>query len=296
MKLQVNNRILYEDITHTYIDVESGKELSGCTIVLKRYGISPNYSAIPDSVMDNASERGSRIHKEISDYINFGTCETEAQKEYAKLGLDSIASEYLVSDNENFATSIDVVLGDCSLVDIKTTYTLHVNYLSWQLSINAYLFELQNPELKVPKLYGAYYKKDGTFSVVEVQRIPVDEVKRLLSAYLNDEEFTPSQTKVTTGDTRIAEIYELEKFIATIKQDAEVAENRKKKLLNTLYDEMSKNGVDKIENDFMTITKVSPTESTRVDSGMLKTLHPAIYNEVLKKSQVKGYVKVKIKK
>lgn len=296
MKLQVNNRILYEDITHTYIDVESGKELSGCTIVLKRYGISPNYSAIPDSVMDNASERGSRIHKEISDYINFGTCETEAQKEYAKLGLDSIASEYLVSDNENFATSIDVVLGDCSLVDIKTTYTLHVNYLSWQLSINAYLFELQNPELKVPKLYGAYYKKDGTFSVVEVQRIPVDEVKRLLSAYLNDEEFTPSQTKVTTGDTRIAEIYELEKFIATIKQDAEIAENRKKKLLNTLYDEMSKNGVDKIENDFMTITKVSPTESTRVDSGMLKTLHPAIYNEVLKKSQVKGYVKVKIKK
>lgn len=296
MKLQVNNRILYEDITHTYIDVESGKELSGCTIVLKRYGISPNYSAIPDSVMDNASERGSRIHKEISDYINFGTCETEAQKEYAKLGLDSIASEYLVSDNENFATSIDVVLGDCSLVDIKTTYTLHVNYLSWQLSINAYLFELQNPELKVPKLYGAYYKKDGTFSVVEVQRIPVDEVKRLLSAYLNDEEFTPSQTKVTTGDTRIAEIYELEQFIASIKQDAEIAENRKKKLLNTLYDEMNKNGVDKIENDFMTITKVSPTESTRVDSGMLKTLHPAIYNEVLKKSPVKGYVKVKIKK
>lgn len=296
MKLQVNNRILYEDITHTYIDVESGKELSGCTIVLKRYGISPNYSAIPDSVMDNASERGSRIHKEISDYINFGTCETEAQKEYAKLGLDSIASEYLVSDNEHYATSIDVVLGDCSLVDIKTTYTLHVNYLSWQLSINAYLFELQNPELKVPKLYGAYYKKGGTFSVVEVQRIPVDEVKRLLSAYLNDEEFTPSQTKVTTGDTRIAEIYELEQFIASIKQDAELAENRKKKLLNTLYDEMSKNGVDKIENDFMTITKVSPTESTRVDSGMLKTLHPAIYNEVLKKSQVKGYVKVKIKK
>lgn len=296
MKLQVNNRILYEDITHTYIDVESGKELSGCTIVLKRYGISPNYSAIPDSVMDNASERGSRIHKEISDYINFGTCETEAQKEYAKLGLDSIASEYLVSDNENFATSIDVVLGDCSLVDIKTTHILHVNYLSWQLSINAYLFELQNPELKVPKLYGAYYKKDGTFSVVEVQRIPVDEVKRLLSAYLNDEEFTPSQTKVTTGDTRIAEIYELEQFIASIKQDAEIAENRKKKLLNTLYDEMNKNGVDKIENDFMTITKVSPTESTRVDSGMLKTLHPAIYNEVLKKSPVKGYVKVKIKK
>ena len=59
---------------------------------------------------------------------------------------------------------------------------------------------------------------------------------------------------------------------------------------------MNKNGVDKIENDFMTITKVSPTESTRVDSGMLKTLHPAIYNEVLKKSPVKGYVKVKIKK
>ena len=40
MKLQVNNRILYEDITHTYIDVESGRGLSGGTIDLKRYGIS----------------------------------------------------------------------------------------------------------------------------------------------------------------------------------------------------------------------------------------------------------------
>lgn len=129
MKLQVNNRILYEDITHTYIDVERGKELSGCTIVLKRYGISPDYSAIPDSVMDSASERGSRIHKEISDYINFGTCETEAQKEYAKLGLDSIASEYLVSDNENFATSMNVVLGDCSLVDIKALGFTQTHYL-----------------------------------------------------------------------------------------------------------------------------------------------------------------------
>jgi len=295
MKLQVNNRILYEDITHTYIDVESGKELSGCTIVLKRYGISPDYSAIPDPVMDSASERGSRIHKEISDYINFGTCETEAQKEYAKLGLDSIASEYLVSDNENFATSIDVVLGDCSLVDIKTTHRLYANALSWQLSINAYLFELQNPKLKVPKLYGAYYKKDETFSIVEVPRIPVDEVKRLLNAYLNDEEFTPSQTKVTTGDTRIAEIYELEQFITSIKQDAELAEKRKKKLLDALYEEMSKNGIDKIENDLMTITKIAPTESTRVDTGLLKTLHPTIYSEVTKKSPVKGYVKVKIK-
>ena len=95
--------------------------------------------------------------------------------------------------------------------------------------------------------------------------------------------------------TRIAEIYELEQFITSIKQDAELAEKRKKKLLDALYEEMSKNGIDKIENNFMTITKVSPTESTRVDSGMLKTLHPAIYNEVLKKSPVKGYVKVKIK-
>jgi len=58
---------------------------------------------------------------------------------------------------------------------------------------------------------------------------------------------------------------------------------------------MSKNGIDKIENDFMSITKIAPTESTRLDTGMLKTLQPAIYNEFTKKYPVKGYVKVKIK-
>ena len=46
----------------------------------------------------------------------------------------------------------------------------------------------------------------------------------------------------------------------------------------------------------MTITKIAPTESTRLDTGMLKTLQPAIYNEFTKKYPVKGYVKVKIKK
>ena len=50
------------------------------------------------------------------------------------------------------------------------------------------------------------------------------------------------------NDTRSAEKFmKLEKFITTIKQDAELQKNRKKKkkLLDTLYDEMSKNGVDK---------------------------------------------------
>lgn len=295
IKLRRNLHVFYDDITHTYVNKDTQEAISGCTIVLKRYGISPNYSAVPDDVLRNASERGTKIHQEISDYINFGTCETEAQREYAKLGLDSIASEYLVSDNQHFATSIDIVLGDGSLVDIKTTSMLHINYLSWQLSISAYLFELQNPTIRVPKLYGLHYRHGSPFRMVEVPRIPAAEIERLLLAYINYEDFTPSPAKIPLYDTRLAEIYSLERLIADIKKDEERVMKEKNKLSELLFKEMDKNGVDKIENNYMTITKIAPSVRVGVDATKLKLSYPEIFNEVSRETNVKGFVKIRIK-
>ncbi len=66
-----------------------------------------------------------------------------------------------------------------SLGDIKTTASLDREYLSWQLSIYAYLFELQNPLIKVDKLFGIWLRGNKS-ELVEIERKPDAEVKRLL--------------------------------------------------------------------------------------------------------------------
>ena len=70
-------------------------------------------------------------------------------KERTNVGYKAFANEYTVSDNEHFASNIDCVWEKderISLGDIKTTANLDLEYLGWQLSIYAYLFELQNPQ------------------------------------------------------------------------------------------------------------------------------------------------------
>ena len=64
-------------------------------------------------------------------------------------GYDALANEYTVSDEEYFASNIDCVWekeGEISLADIKTTYRIDKESLSWQLSIYAYLLRGRIPD------------------------------------------------------------------------------------------------------------------------------------------------------
>ena len=83
-------------------------------------------------------------------------------------------SEYLISDNAHYASMIDKVyrVNDNTFdrCDIKTYGAMTVEKFEkaeWQLSIYAYLFELQNPKAKVRNLFIIHLrnkpKKDGSF-------------------------------------------------------------------------------------------------------------------------------------
>lgn len=120
-------------------------------------------------------------------------------------GFKPIANEHTVSDNEKYASQIDNVwqyeeTGGIWLVDTKTNnislYPLcgyfnpsYFNsgeealkeYLSWQLSIYAVLFEAENPGLKVEGLACNWLRKDNSaFWIIE--RKPDSLVRELLSS------------------------------------------------------------------------------------------------------------------
>lgn len=120
------------------------------------------------------------VSRELEDYI-------ELRGEYIP-----VANEYTVS-NGRYASNIDNVWMNppsrgIILADTKTNNLNYYpgktaalkEYLSWQLSIYAELFEQQNPGLKVEKLVGNWLRR-GQRRQWMIERKSSDEVNAILS-------------------------------------------------------------------------------------------------------------------
>ena len=100
--------------------------------------------------------------------------------------------------------------GKVCLGDVKTTYQLDKEYISWQLSIYKYLFNLINPDIEVDKLY-AIWVRDGA-TLHEVPEIPQEEVIELLECEREGRQYERKDV-ATTQD---------EKAITVVRQMADV--------------------------------------------------------------------------
>ena len=182
----IKSPILFDPEAHTYHTPE-GVRMQGITGMISRQLFPNEYKDVPQSVLDKAAGRGKAVHQlcELVDDLELTPDNPEAQAYISlkeRLGLDYVASEYIVSDNTHFASPIDKVYADGDkfvLADIKTTYKLNESYVRWQLSIYSYLFELQNPGAVISKLL-ALWIRDGHASAYEMERIPVETVKELM--------------------------------------------------------------------------------------------------------------------
>ena len=187
----VNSTVIFDPEAHTYHTPE-GVELQGITGMLHRQLFPDEYRDVPQHILDRAAQRGHTVHQlcELADDLGI-TPEEPDGLAYVRLrdemGLVYRASEYLVSDNRRFASAIDKVYeeGDdaFTLADVKTTYRLNEDYVRWQLSIYAYLFELQNPGARVVRLL-ALWVRDGRASAFPMERIPSNIVTSLLETNL----------------------------------------------------------------------------------------------------------------
>lgn len=185
------SEVVFNEIDHTYTYL--GTQLTGVTSMLSRTIFKDKYKGIPKEVLAKAADYGHNIHEQIEIVDSMGvTSDTPAVQDYLRIrqenGLIPIANEYLISDEEYMASSIDVLYGVedspvlVDLTDIKTTSKLDMEYLSWQLSIYAYLFERQNPHLKVRRLLAMWLPKPqyGRSALVEVLRKPKEAIEVLI--------------------------------------------------------------------------------------------------------------------
>lgn len=287
--------VIFNELDHTY--TLDDKSLNGVTSILNRQLFADKYSGISDEILNKAAEYGKGVHESIELYDSLGIGEDEdAVKSYIKLcqkeGLTRLDNEYLISDNDYVASSIDVVFDDCSLADIKTTSHLDEEYVSWQLSIYAYLFEMQNPDLQANRLLAIWIPKAryGKPKVVEVPRKPVSEVIRLIEADKAGQQYVPSvasTTEITIANDVVQEVIRIERELKELK-------DKQTELREGLLKQMQDHNVKSFKTDGLSLTRKLATTKTSLDSKMLQEKYPDIYNECLKTSEVKESLLIKI--
>lgn len=306
IKLPINNRVTFNEEEHTYT-LSDGTQLSGITNIIHKYLFPCMYDNVSETVMQAARERGKRIHaglqlaacgasfvRETPDVLEVKACWDVIKRSHLK----PIAAEYLVSDNMYIATCIDAVMqegDDIVLIDYKTTSKLYTEYLQWQLSIEALLFETQT-EMHVKKLYAVHIPKDGDIKLVEIERLPEDYVMGLITAHANNELLFDNPLHKLSEDTNelLDQYLQAELSLTELKASVKYYEDIQSDIKNKLREQMDAQATTKLESDKATITRKADSVRKTFKPELMRDIAPANVNKWLDKNLDKCYAETKV--
>ena len=291
--------IVFDPEAHEYLLIGedfTSTAYSGVTSILSQVLFPSKYKDVDEDVLERAAARGTRIHELCQDTDTRPTDRREGDEQYApevtnyellKVAndIEMIANEYLVSrDDWGIASQIDCVDSEGNLYDIKTTYRLDTEYVSWQLSFYAEMYEAQNPSHKAGKLY-AIWLRGAECKLVEVPRKTPAQIQQVIDAWQADETLTTAD-----GDD-IDRLVAIEEQIAILKDSLSELETKRLQELEPIKARMDDDGVKSVDNPRIKITLVADSTSTRFDSKRFKADHSDLFKEYSTETTRAGYIK-----
>ena len=293
--------VLFNEKLHEYwLD---GKQLSGITEAIKKMLHPELYAEIPESILKKAAEYGTFVHQQIYDFDhNFVNSGSQEVKDYIQIckqyNLVHEASEFTVTDGDHWASNIDKIFrvsdDTFSIGDIKTYGVLtpeKQELARYQLSTYAWMLQLQNPKLKIDKLFIIHLRnkmmKSGKVehiaSIVFLNRVPSFICEELLECYLNGTAFMnpydiPSD--IASEGSHIRELIETKERVETELNDI------KKRIYSTMETMDVKTW---ITDDGLRLTRKLPTQRSSFNLALFKQENPTIeFESYMKVSTVAG--------
>jgi len=292
------SNVLLDTEQHKYY--LNGEEIQGITKIIKEMLYPDLYTDVPDHILEKAAEKGNSIHE----LIEF--CDTEGiasqvpevaayQARCRELNLKPIANEFIVSDNDRIASPVDVIFEGNIIADIKTTAKLFEGCVRWQLSIYAWLFEMQTGQ-KAGKLM-VLWLRDNVAQFKEVERIPSHECDKMIEAYFEGKKYvnkySDSLKEVSSDMAEILNMIEVNEI--SIKE----AEAENKLLKSKLIQLMVKDELKAIKTDTMNVSYIAPSERKKVDWRSFQAAENELYTEIASKyskpNPIKGSIRIKLK-
>lgn len=287
------SEVRFIEETHTYL--LGDKILTPVTELMQKHGLAPSYEGVAENVLRAKAERGTLIHKEIEDYcVKNEVGFTEELLQFIDYihehGIKVLFNELLVH-NSLVAGTIDLILDGGIIADIKTTSVLHMDAVSWQLSIYAYLYNLTHED-KVYKGKVFHFDALGNLTVKDVPLKPEYMVEELLKC---EELGKPFFNELDFSQQKLTQLYAVENFIKEVKLQQKKAELDAERLKAELLFAMEQQNVKKFENDKIRITRKDAYEKETFNSKMFKIDYPKLYNEYINKTTVKPTVLITLK-
>ncbi len=332
--------VVFNEETHRYLRGDA--ELSGITGLIHAVlllGVYPDASDYVKKVqIPKAGYYGTCVHKAIQAWDELGIELTQfPEKEHPTAGIlpaqdvsaelayyrkakpracKTIASEFTVSYG-NFASQIDCIWcdkeGGIYLVDHKTNNLDYYpggaeglkEYLSWQLSCYAFMFEWQT-SWKVKGLIGNWMRK-GAGELWRIERKPDELVQKLLSTEIIKQDwggFTYYNPEMQVFAAKVEEVKPVATTTDALAVPVDVvsaittllrAEKAAKAMKEKLRELMEAAGVTKWECPEFTATIGKPSETTTFDSKAFQADHPDLYEQYLKTTTRKGSFTQKLK-
>lgn len=295
--------VTFKSDTHQYF--LGDKELKGVTSTLIKRAYPDTYKK-PDAyteeqwqeILANAAAKGSNMHETIELYDELGAMSDLPElQSYIRIKqekhLTVLATEYVVSDEEHYATAIDKVMmnldGGIILVDFKRTYDLHIDNVTLQQSICKRWFEKLNPDLKVAGIY-VMWLRDDRFRFESLTPWADEQLDLLIESDIKDESF---DIATTYGDLPV-KFAEVESEVARLELAVKAAQERQKELKQGLYDLMESHNIKSWTGSKVKLTRVLPTKKTTFDSKAFKEAHPNLFKEFSKESVSAGSLRITV--
>lgn len=297
-------RVVFNEEQHTYW--LGDKRLISVTRLLKKHGLSTDYSGVSSEILEKAARKGTAVHGEIEEYIKNGAVgftpefmgyldlvdELQFVANKSEIVLPSGDIPDAEIDNYIIAGTADIIgtsKDGITLVDIKTTQKVDMRSCAWQLSLYERL-----AGVKFDKMY-IFHLREEASRAIPIERIPDAEIDKLLECERNGEIY--HEPGLITTDNLIACAQEAERELKLAEAAAKTAKEIAEKYRQQLYDLMTEQNISSWEtlDKSMLITRVAPTTQTKIDSTKLKADMPEIAAKYSKVSNVKGYVKITIR-
>lgn len=176
----------YIEQIHQYL--YEGVLIPSVSQILHKYLFKDKYKDVPKVILEAKASYGSTLHEAIEKYENnlllpkLNIYQEISMGRYKEIKqenkIEVIKQEEMVCYKGIYAGRFDMIAkvnGLESLIDIKTTAELDLEYLSWQLS----LYELAYGK-RFKKLYALWLPKKELGKLVEIKRKTKKEIEKLL--------------------------------------------------------------------------------------------------------------------
>lgn len=301
---------------HTYI-VNGDIASISITELLKKHELAPSYKSVPKKKMEQASQEGKDVHKDLENVLNIAGFEPTTEqgknfKAWCKENIDCAVGEQKLAYNYKgiiIAGTADVMGflkdGNAFIGDHKNTATFHREYVSWQVSIGDYFArKLEGEKINGKKMFwkGAknfycfqYDKGTGELDVIELEKIPDEEIERLLECEFNGEKYERREL-VIDPELQI-KFLKAEKALADIEIAHKQAEATAKELRQMICDLCEKQKIYSWESPsgLVKVTYYPDRDDIIVDTPKLKKEYPQVWANCQKIRHTRSFVKVKVK-